>query len=380
MIKYHAQYLITAFAKLTLMYSTDFVDYIVSLNQIGGMFKQLDRKYGKPNIQNPKKMNGQIMLRNVIKFLAENKQATCEDIAKKEIEGNINRNPKSIIDNIRKFIKNNLIFPRLVMEDGFKKVYNKQITTYSLTPVGILYAIYLFSNLRIDEDGVTIVHSGQTQEEFDEMIKSLKKNDKEYKMLVDSFQPPFNFEIIRNLAKEYSDVMPKVFGKLDYFENFIGDEFETVFVNAFTKIFDEPETSIPDQTIMLSDFARYDYWSKELTTHSPDPLIAEQFSLLFYANLEEGIDDILFHRDSQEWFESQKVNKEIKKRDNKQKTQRYKENLKIAKKMWLEILNHDKKIKNWYFNFVKMALKSKRFEHDNLWWYKKELSQNSMNA
>ena len=194
-------------------------------------------------------------------------------------------------------------------------------------------------------------------------------------MFVDSFQPPFDFGIIRNLAKEYSDVMPKVFGKFDYFENLIGDGFEMIYVNAFEKLFHEPETSIPDQTIMLSDHARYDYWLKELTTHSPDPLIVEQFSLLFYVNLEEGIENNLSDRDSEEWFKSQNEDKEFKPRDNKQKTQRYKENIKSAKQMWLEILNYNKKIKKWYYDFVKMALKSKRIEHDNLWWYKKELSK-----
>ena len=359
------------------MYSSNFIDYIVSVSQLEGMFKQLDQRYGKPFIQNPKKTNGQHMIRNVIKFLAYHKQSTCEDIAKEEFEKNIqtHRKLKSITDDVRKFIKNNLIFSRLVREDGFKKVKNKSIVSFSLTPVGILYAIYLFSNLRIDEDGMTIIHSGQTQEEFDELIKSLKKDGKEYKMFVDSFQPPFDFGIIRSLAKEYSDVIPKVFGKFDYFENLIGDGFEMIFVNAFEKLFHEPETSIPDQTIMLSDHARYDYWLKELTTHSPDPLIVEQFSLLFYVNLEEGIVNNLSDRDSQEWFESQNEDKEIKQRDNKQKTQRYKENIKSAKQMWLEILNHDKKIKKWYYNFVKMALKSKRIEHDNLWWYKKELSK-----
>jgi hypothetical protein len=328
------------------MYSQDFLDYIVSLDQIGGMFKQLDRKYGKPNIENPKKMNGQYMLRNVIKFLAYHKQATCEEIAKEEFEKNIqtHRKLKSITDDIRKFIKNNLIFTRLVIEDGFKKVHNKQIITYSLTPVGILYAIYLFSNLQFGE-GVKIFQGDSRK---------------------------LGLSFIRNIAKEYSHVMSKVFGKFDYFEKIIGNKFEMTVVNAFEKLFDEPETSIPDETIMLSDFARYDFWSSELTTHSPDPLIAEQFSLLFYANLHSSIEDILRTRRFDKWAESknqtEKISQELRNKDRQK-----------AKQIWLEILNHDKKLKNWYYGFVKMALKSKKIEYDNLWWYKRELSQNSMN-
>ena len=329
------------------MYTSEFIDYIVSLDQIGGMFKQLDRRYGKPTTENPKKTNGQYMLRNVIKFLAYHKQSTCEDIAKDEFEKNIqtHRKLKSITDDVRKFIKNNLIFPRLVKEDGFQKVHNKQIVTYSLTPVGILYAIYLFCKIEIYEDVIFVEEDS-------------RKAD---------------FAFIRTIAKEYSHVIPKVFANFDYFEKVIGDEFENTVIETVTKLFDDPETSIPDQTIMLSDFARYDYWEKELVTHSPDPLISEQFSLVFYANLYSNIENNLSSRRFHEWAKSKNKTK-------KTSTELYKKDRQKAKKMWLEIINHDKKIKKWYNDFVKKALRSKKAEYDNLWWYKKEFSQNSVNA
>jgi len=337
-------------------------DYAISLDQIKGMFSQLDQRYGKPGVKNPKKMNGQYMLRIILKYLSYNKQSTCEEIAKDEYDKNLqtNRKLKSITDDVRKFIKNNLIWTRLVREDGYKKVYNKQVKAYSLTPVGILYAIYLFSNLRIAEDGVYIVESGLTQEEFDLMSEKLKKNDKEYKMLVNSFQPPIDLMFVRSLAKEYSQTLPKVFGRFELFKKIIGKNFERSLLFApFIQLFFPRDPTIPDIDEMLSEYAMNSFYSSELTKNGPDDLIAEQISLVFYTNLFGSIMNILDRRFFDEKKSYDGYNRE--------------RNYLLAKQKWMEILDEDKKIKKWYYNFVRDATRSKRIEHGNLNCHRKEI-------
>ena len=350
------------------MSTIELPDSAVSLEQTKEMFIRLDQRYGKPGMEKPKKMNGQYTLLTILKYLAYHRQSTCEEIAKDEYDKNLqaNRKLKSITDDIRKFIKNNLIWTRLVREDGYKKVYNKQVMAYSLTPVGILYAIYLFSNIRVDEDGVSIVESGPTQEEFDLMSEKLKKNEKEYKMLVNSFQPPIDLMFVRSLAKEYSQTLPKVFGRFNLFEKIIGKNFERALLFIpFVQFFFPRDPTIPDIDEMLSEYAMNSYYSNELTKNGPDDLIAEQISLVFYANLFASIMNILDRR----FFDENKSH------DGYNRDRNYL----LAKQKWMEILDEDKKIKKWYYNFVRDATRSKRIEFGNLNWHRKEIySKNIM--
>jgi len=323
------------------MSSNEFLSYVTSIDQIEWMFKRFDLRYGKPGLKNPKKKNGQYAIRLIIEHLTKHKQSTCEDIAHKEFEKDIqtNRKLKSITDDIRKFIKNNLIWLRLVEEDGFKKHGNKNIKAYSLTPVGVLYAIHLFGNLKLDED---IIITDDTDK--------------------------FNLEIVRVLAKEYSHIYPKVFGRFKILEKFIGNEFEMTIADALSKLFSEPDPGIPDDTMMLTDYAKYSFWSSELTKTSPDPLIAEQFSLVFYVNLLSSIEHIFQSRTFYQWAKQKNPDKKVRK---KQIEKAYQE----ANKIWFEILDSDKNLKKWYYDFFKMALRSKRKEFEAMKLYRKKLSQ-----
>ena len=202
------------------------VDYLASLEQMRGMFKQLDRRYGPPNTLNPKKRNGEYRIRYILKYLSENKQSTCEEIAKEEYEKNIHipGGIKSIADNLRKFIKHNLIWPQLVIEDGTKKVSNKHVQVYSLTPIGIMYSIYLFSNLELDEGGASYSFGGATKADLDEIFEKTRDSS------VYSSQLEIDLTFVRNLAKEYSQTLPKIFGRLELLEKIIGDKFELLFI------------------------------------------------------------------------------------------------------------------------------------------------------
>ena len=323
------------------MSSNEFLSYVTSIDQIEWMFKRFDLRYGKPGLKNPKKKSGQYAIRLIIEHLAFHKQSTCEEIAQKEFEKDIqtNRKLKSITDDIRKFIKNNLIWLRLVEEDGFKKLGNKNIKAYSLTPVGVLYAIHLFGNLELEYDF-------RTRENYNEV----------------------NLEMVRVLAKEYPHIFPKVFGKFENLEKIVGEEFEMTVIDSFSTLFSEPEPGNYDDSMMLTDFAKYNFWSSELTTTSPDPLIAEQFSLIFYVNLLSSIEHIFQSRAFYQWAKQKNQDKSIRK---KQIEKAYQE----ANKIWFEILDSDKNLKKWYYDFFKMAFRSKRQEFEAMKLYRKKLSQ-----
>jgi len=306
------------------------------------------------------------MIRLILKYLSFHRQATCEEIAKDEYEKNIQtkRKLKSITDDVRKFIKNNLIFTELVYPDGSKKGRKQQVQAYSLSPVGILYSIYLFSNLRIDEwedqfSGLSIVTSGPTQADIDSLSEEIGKP------IDDSVQEPINLNLIRSLAKEYSHVLPKVFGRFELFEKKIGKDFELTVIYPFFNLFHRRDSDIPDIAEMLSEYAKQNYWRSELTKNGPSELLAEQISLVFYVNLQSNIEEILHSRDFQKW--SEKNNKK-----ESTKTEDYKKILNMAKQIWLEIMDDDKKIKKWYMDFVKEAVKSKENEYGNLYLYQKE--------
>jgi len=373
--------IISAVAILTLMSGTKFQGFspnrkkiipdlppnATALDQIEWMFRKLDLRFGGPEINKPKKENGQYMLRLILKYLSYRKQSTCEEIAKEEYEKNIQtkRKLKSITDDVRKFIKNNLIWTELVYPDGFKKVYNKQVQAYSLSSVGILYSIYLFSNMRLDKYGdnlseLSIVTSGPTQADIDLLSEEIGKH------IDDSVQEPIDLNLIRSLAKEYSHVLPKVFGRFKLFEKMIGKDFELTLIYIFFNLFHRRDSDIPDIDEMLSEYAIQNYWRRELTKNGPWELIAEQISLVFYANLQSDIEDILHSRDFQKWSERNNKKEPTKKED-------FRKIQNMAKKIWLEIMDDDKKIKKWYMDFVKEAVESKERELGTLDWYSKEV-------
>ena len=96
------------------------------------------------------------------------------------------------------------------------------------------------------------------------------------------------------------------------------------------------------------------------------PLLAEQISIIFYIYLESGIDEILWSRD--DFHDTSNLGNK-KEKSKKQKT--WQEFKKLAKQKWLEIMDEDKKIKKWYYDFVKEALTSKTGELNALKYYRK---------
>jgi len=327
--------------------------FATSLVELPWVLRELDRKYGTADIKEPKKKNGEYAIRYILKYLSEHKQSTCEEIAKAEYDKNLQtqRKLKSITDDVRKFVKNNLIHShQLVYEDGTKKVYNKQVQAYSLSPIGILYSMHLLGNFRETEEFgyfETYVIS-----EIDHIF-------------------------IRNLVKEYSQTLPKVFGRYKLFEKIIGKDFESLIINAFLNIYSEERTRIPHQKFLLNDYVLttfgYRYPNKIKTIHG---FIAEQISLIFYIHLEESIEHYLFDKESN--FEelmkmnSDKLKKYIENR-NKNGTARYRESLNQAREKWIQIMNEDVELKKWYNTFLKNATLAKKTESDVLSEYRKEV-------
>ena len=146
--------------------------------------------------------------------MSKHKKSTCEEIARYEFEKNIStkRLLKSITDDVRKNVENNLRKLGLVKMQGFRKIKRRHAKVYSLTPLGILYSIHLFGKLQWKEN-----HE-------------------------------INFVHIQNIAKEYSDTLPKIFGKFKLFEKILGKNFESILITPFnrmTKPDKPPEIFVP---------------------------------------------------------------------------------------------------------------------------------------
>jgi len=213
-------------------------DFPVSANRLIELplvFKNLDRRYGAPDIKEPKKKNGEYVLRLIIKYLSQHKRSTCEEIAQYEFDKNISSQIKlkSITDDIRIFIKNNLIVSQIVFHDEPKKKYNKKVETYSLSPIGILYSMHLFAKFskRDDFGDITWVDD------------DLKKDQ----------------ELIKTLGIEYSETLPKVFGRFELFEKFLGKGFESFLIDPFMAVFDFERGSVPTKDYLLTDHVLTSY-------------------------------------------------------------------------------------------------------------------------
>ena len=188
------------------MSSHNFPVFVHSIDDEALFFQYFDKQFGQPGIKISKK-NRSYTMRYFIRYLSKNKQSTCDDIAKEETKRDslMRRKLKSVTDDVRKFIKKNLIRYDLVYEDGFKEVYNKKVTKYSLTPLGILYSIYLVGNTAyIDRFGVSILN--------------------------------LDILFIKKMAKEYSQTFPKVFGKFDYLERIFEEDFESLMKSLLLRV------------------------------------------------------------------------------------------------------------------------------------------------
>jgi len=319
--------------------------YATSLIELPWVLKELDKRYGTLGIEEIKKKNGQYAIRYILKYLSYNKDSTCEEIAKDEYDKNLpsQRKLKSITDDVRKFVKNNLIRSLLVYEGKPRQVNNHQIKTYSLSPMGILYAIHLLGNVRETDENV---------------MSGFELHNIDYKF-------------IRTLGKEYADTLPKIFGRFKLFEKIFGKDFESVMIYPLIQIYSEERMGIMNPRFMLPDYVLTGfYFSNSTKIKSIHGMIAEQISLIFYIHLKEGIENDL--QDKENFEELIKMSREQPDEYNKRQTKKYLENLKKAKQKWMELMNEDKELKKWYNNFLEEAVKSKKGEYEVIAQYHKE--------
>jgi len=306
------------------------------------VFKYLDKRYGTQDIKEPKKKNGEYAIRFILKHLSYNRNSTCKEIAEAEHEKYIHskKQPKlkSITDDVRKFVYDNLIPSELVYEDEPKIEGNKHVKTYSLSPIGILYSMYLLGNFR-------------KTDEFGMPGYDLLKIDR---------------NLIKSLGKEYSETLPKVFGRFELFEKILGKDFVSFLIIPFTAIYDLERADIPHERFLLTDHILTSYeflfaprFNTQMDVHK---FIAEQISLIFYVHLEEALIYPL----------REKIDEDSNFR-NKNGTAKYRESLNQAREMWIQIMNEDRELKKWYDIFLKDATKAKRDEYGVVSHYQKKV-------
>jgi len=332
-------------------------DFPVSANRIVELpmvFKYFDKRYGTPDISEPKKKNGEYALRVILKYLSYHKRSTCDEIAQDEYNRNLSsrRKLKSITDDIRKFLKNNLIVSELVFHDEPKKKYNKQVETYSLSPIGILYSMYLLGNFRKTND-------------FGMDGYDLLKIDR---------------NLIRSLGKEYSETLPKVFGRFELFEKILGKDFVDIMIAPFIAIYDLERPEVPITKLLLTDHVltsyEFLYPHRFNTIMGVHKFIAEQISLIFYIHLEDSIlKNIQDQNDDFEKLLTMDDDESKKYYENRSKngTARYRESLNQARNKWIQIMDEDKELKKWFNNFLKDATTAKTNECGAVSQYLKEV-------
>lgn len=293
----------------------------------------LDIKYSGAG-GNPKKSNGEYMLESILKHLSNHKNSTCEEIVTMEYNKSnaldSEMQIKTKTDSVRDFIKDNLIPLKIVKISGHRIEGNHKTKVFSLTNFGIIYTIHLFAK---------------------------------YKP-----KAKYDLQIIRKIAKEYEENLPKIFGKFELFEQVIGNKFE--YCLEFTKFGKQiiPSESLYTQQI-LSEYVWHMWDNPKYKLEENDELILNQISFLIYSRLENAILHYQNKYGEKEFEKQLKVKKEIK-WDEKNygldtetgkiisipNAQQNTINREIAEEKWLKILNSDKKIKKWYKGHVQKAI------------------------
>lgn len=276
----------------------------------------LDERYGGPGITNPRKFNGQEIFRTILKFLSTQKKSTCEDISILEHKKNISskRELRSITDNIRKFIRINLLPLHLVKTDGTKKSTKQQVQCYSLTYFGILYTIHLFSN------------------------------GKDYE---------YDLKTIRNVAKEYRNYLPKVFGRFEEFKKILGEDFEYA---LGLRDFSEELSSVGSfyhPSEILNEAISYLDNARNRRYPNIDSLLENQISLVVYNNLFDRLEVY----ETKMYFLKSKTTPNDKLEEKLERKGR----IKLKK-----ILNSDSQIKKWYHDYVKFVINQNKEKNKTL--------------
>lgn len=262
----------------------------------------MDANYGGPNITSKKFYQGGKALFYILEYLSVHKKATCKNIASFEIKRTHSiRKEKSVADNVRNFIKNNLLPRRIVKKDGFIKVYNKNEQAYSLTPFGILYTIHLFSKTKESQ------------------------------------------EIIYNLRIEYENILPKVFKKFEKFEQVLGKDFLEII--GLKRIADgdvAPRYLLRGPIAALANFVNNSSGGWMGNPYFWPGIWVDQISLCVYNN-------IVSHLYVSSGFQSL--------RGEGKREILIKENV---AEFWNKISEGEPKIKRWYFDYIKEAIEANR--------------------
>jgi len=172
--------------------------------------------------------------------------------------------------------------------------------------------------------------------------------------------------LIKSLGKEYSETLPKVFGRFNLFEKILGKDFVSFLITPFLAIQQLPRAEIPNHELLLTDHVltsyQYLYAPRFYSHMDVHKFIADQISLIFYIYFEASLVTSL----------SDKI-REDSKFKNLNGTARYRESLNQAREIWIQIMNEDREIKKWYDTFLKNTTRAKRKEYGEVYAYRKEV-------
>lgn len=277
-------------------------EYNTWISEYPILLREMDANYGGPNITSKKFYQGRKALFYILEYLSVHKKATCKNIASFEIKRtNSDRKEKSVADDVRKFIQNNLLSRSIVREDGFVKVYNKNEQTYSLTPFGILYAIHLFYNTKESKN------------------------------------------MIYNIRIEYENELPKVFKKFERFEKVLGKDFLEII--GLKRIADgdmTPRYLLRGPIAALANFVNDSSGGWMGNPYFWPGRLINQISLCVYNNIVSH----LYFESGFKFLRGEGKREEL-----------IKESI---VEFWNKISEDNPKIKKWYFDYIKEAIEANR--------------------
>jgi len=173
-------------------------------------------------------------------------------------------------------------------------------------------------------------------------------------------------DLVKTLGIEYSETLPRVFGRFELFEKILGKGFESFLINPFMAVFDSERVVVPNAESLLTDHVltsyEYLYSPRFNSIRDVHKFIADQISLIFYIHLEEAIVNTLRY----------KIDEDPKFR-NKDGTYKHRESLNQAREMWIQIMDEDRELKKWYDTFLKNVTRAKRKEYGEVYAYRKEV-------
>ena len=270
----------------------------------------LDQEFGGPTKETRGKFNGEYTFCEILKHLSNQGPTTCREMGKHQIEIRHSKKHVSIkleTDNFRRFIDQHKNLKLFVEDNLSTKASSKgrPAQKYRLTCYGILYAIHFFCN-------------------------------SDYEYLKN------NKHVINNLAKNYSHILPLVFG--NFFEGLkIFEKYSEECVYALMAI---AKKQIVESLPAIQEYSITEtlYNSLESLPNNEEKGLIEQITFGFYIQLWNHLKDkILREKYMPKLIE---MNNELK---NEIPTERHrkialnsaKKSDKEGTKIWLKMINSD---------------------------------------